>query len=70
MKAYCPWPQNDMKQPVKIGNDVWIGSNAVILQGVRLGDGCVVAAGAVVTKDIPPFSMWGGGTSQTNRSAF
>lgn len=60
MKEYCPWPHNDMKKPVKIGNDVWIGSNAVILQGVSLGDGCIVAAGAVVTKDIPPFSICGG----------
>jgi acetyltransferase-like isoleucine patch superfamily enzyme len=38
--------------PTKIGRDVWIGANAVILGGVRIGDGAVVAAGAVVTKDV------------------
>lgn len=40
-------------KPVNIGNDVWIGGNAVILQGVNIGNNVVVAAGAVVTKDIP-----------------
>ncbi len=39
--------------PVRIGNDVWIGSNVVILPGVTIGDGCVIGAGSVVTKDIP-----------------
>ena len=38
--------------PTKIGRDVWIGANAVILGGVTIGDGAVVAAGAVVTKDV------------------
>jgi len=40
--------------PIKIGNNVWIGTHAVILPGVTLGDGAVVGAGAVVTKDVPP----------------
>ena len=44
----------------KIGNDVWIGARAIIIDGVSLGDGCVVAAGAVVTKDVPPYSIVGG----------
>ena len=43
-----------------VGNDVWIGANAVILSGVQIGTGSVVAAGAVVTKDIPPFSVVAG----------
>lgn len=43
-----------------IGNDVWIASNAVILQNVSIGDGAVVAAGAVVTKDVPPYTVVGG----------
>lgn len=43
-----------------IGNDVWIGSNVLILPGVRIGDGVIVAAGAVVTKDIEPYSVVGG----------
>jgi len=43
-----------------IGNDVWIGCNAVILPGVHLGDGAVIAAGSVVTKSIPNFAIVGG----------
>lgn len=39
-------------KPVRIGNDVWIGSGAIILPGVTIGDGCVIAAGAVVSKDV------------------
>lgn len=42
---------------VKIGNDVWIASGAVITRGVTIGDGAVVAANAVVTKDVPPFAI-------------
>lgn len=40
--------------PVRIGNDVWIGGHAVIMQGVTIGDGAVIGAGSVVTHDIPP----------------
>ena len=43
-----------------IGNDVWIGCNAVICRGVQVGDGAVVAAGAVVTKDVEPYTIVGG----------
>lgn len=42
-----------LKAPVTIGRDCWIGANAVILPGVTIGDGSVVAAGAIVTKDVP-----------------
>ena len=45
---------------VKISNDVWIGANAVVLPGVTIGHHCVVAAGAVVTKDVPPHSLVAG----------
>ena len=45
---------------VTIEDDVWIGANAVILQGVTIGNHCVVAAGAVVTKDVPPHSLVAG----------
>ena len=47
-------------KPVVIGNDVWIGGNCTILPGVTIGDNVVVAAGAVVTKDVPPNSLVGG----------
>ncbi|MBQ7705460.1 MAG: sugar O-acetyltransferase [Selenomonadaceae bacterium] len=46
--------------PIKIGNNVWIGSNATILQGVTIGDWAVVAAGAVVTKNVEPYTIVGG----------
>lgn len=46
--------------PITIGNDVLIGVNATILKGVELGDGCVVAAGAVVTRSFPPRALVGG----------
>ena len=46
--------------PVTIEDDVWIGANAVILPGVTIGNHCVVAAGAVVTKDVPPHSLVAG----------
>ena len=45
---------------VTIGNDIWIGANAVILPGVTIGDHSVVAAGAVVTKDVPPHTLVAG----------
>ena len=46
--------------PIKIGNHVWIGARATILKGVKIGDGAVVAAGAVVTRDVPPNTLVGG----------
>lgn len=47
-------------KPIHIGKDVWIGSNSVILPGVSIGDGAVVAAGAVVTRDVPANTVVGG----------
>lgn len=41
------------KAPIIIGNEVWIGTNVTVLKGVTIGDGCIIAAGSVVTKDIP-----------------
>jgi acetyltransferase-like isoleucine patch superfamily enzyme len=48
------------EQPVTIHNDAWIGAGAFVLRGVTLGQGAIVAAGAVVTKDVPPFSIVAG----------
>jgi virginiamycin A acetyltransferase len=54
----------DVKEQQKaipvIGNDVWIGMNAMVMRGVTIGDGAVVAAGSVVTKDVEPYSIVAG----------
>ena len=47
-------------EKINIGNDVWIGNRAIILDGVKIGNGAIVAAGAIVTKDVPPYSIVGG----------
>ena len=51
-------PQNN--GPIRIGNDVWIGWEAVVMSGVTIGDGAIVAARAVVTKDVQPYEIVGG----------
>lgn len=50
----------DLSEPVIIGNHVWIGTRVTVLKGITIGDGCIVAAGSVVTKDIPPNCMAAG----------
>lgn len=52
--------QNENIQAIAIGNDVWLGCNVVVLKGVTILDGAIVAAGAVVTKSIPSNEIWGG----------
>lgn len=44
-------------RPITVGNDVWIGANVCVLPGVTIGDDCVIGAGSVVVKDIPPHSV-------------
>lgn len=51
---------DNLPAPITIGKRVWIGANAAVLPGVKIGDGAVVAAGAVVTKDVPPCTIVGG----------
>ena len=60
----------DELKPNKIGNDVWIGARALILDGVTIGDGAIVAAGAVVTKDVPPYAIVGGVPAKLIRTRF
>ncbi len=48
------------KGGVVVGDDVWIGANATLLDGARIGKGAVVAAGAVVDCEVPPYQVWGG----------
>lgn len=46
--------------PIYVGNDVWLGRRVMVMPGVHIGDGCIVAAGSVVTKDLPPYCVGGG----------
>lgn len=52
--------ENEMTQPIRIGNKVWIGTNSIILKGVNIGDGAIIAAGSVVIKDVPAGCLAGG----------
>ena len=53
-----------------VGNDVWIGQNAVILPGVHIGDGCIIGANAVVASDMPPYSVMVGNPAKVIRKRF
>jgi len=55
------------ERPVTLGNDVWIGANAIVLRGVTIGEGAIVGAGAVVTHDIPPFTIVAGNPARVIR---
>lgn len=58
------------KGNVTIGNDVWVGQDALILSGVKIGDGAVVAAGSIVTRDVAPYSIVGGNPARCIRFRF
>jgi chloramphenicol O-acetyltransferase type B len=61
------------REPVKttfIGHDVWIGRNALIKQGVRIGTGAVIGMRSVVTKDVPPYAIFGGNPANLIRYRF
>ena len=60
----------DNKGDIGIGNDVWIGYEAVIMAGVHIGDGAIIAARAVVTKDVPPYTIVGGTPAKEIRKRF
>jgi acetyltransferase-like isoleucine patch superfamily enzyme len=52
--------QPQKSYPIRIGADVWIGANSVILKGVEIGEGAVVGAASVVTKSVPAYEVWAG----------
>lgn len=66
------YPHADIEKDryVVIGNDVWIGKRVMIMSGVKIGDGAIIAAGAVVTKDVPPYSIVGGMPARLIRKRF
>ena len=60
----------DNKGDIVIGNDVWIGYEAIVLSGVTIGDGAIIGTRAVVTKDVPPYTIVGGIPAKPKRKRF
>lgn len=60
----------DNKGDIVIGNDVWIGYEAVIMSGVKIGDGAIIGTRALVTKDVPPYTIVGGVPAKAIRKRF
>nr|WP_051668119.1 CatB-related O-acetyltransferase [Deinococcus frigens] len=53
-----------------IGRDVWIGYGVIVMAGVTIGEGAIVAAGSVVTRDVPPYEIWGGNPAKLIKERF
>jgi len=60
----------DNKGDITVGNDVWLGFDCVVMQGVRIGDGAIIGARSVVTKDIPPYCVAAGSPARIIRKRF
>lgn len=69
-EARCIPNQAISKGDISVGNDVWIGVNSIILSGVTIGDGAVVGAGSVVTRDVAPYAIAAGNPAKTIRKRF
>jgi len=73
-KAFMPIQIPDVhsksKGPVRIGSDVWLGNSAIILPGVSIGDGAIVGAQAVVSKDVPTYAVAVGNPAQVVKYRF
>ena len=65
-----PLSEMPLKGNTIVGNDVWIGSDAKIMSGVHIGDGCIIAANAVVTKDVEPYTVVGGVPAKVIKKRF
>ena len=61
---YCDVIKDEAGISLRVGNDVWIGNNTLLKAGITIGDGAVVAMGAVVTKDVPAYAIVGGVPAQ------
>lgn len=57
-RIFCDGYEGICKGPIVVEDDVWIGYGSIVLSGVKLGKGCVVGAGSVVTKDVPAYAVW------------
>jgi len=62
--------QPENKKQTVIGNDVWIGTNAIILQGVKIGDGAIIGANSLVTTDVEPYAIMIGNPAKLHRYRF
>ena len=60
--------QPEVSEPIVLGSDVWIGVNSVVLKGVTIGDGAIVAAGSIVTKPVDPYTIVGGAPAKLIRA--
>lgn len=60
----------ERKYVLSVGNDVWVGSNVIFTDGLHIGNGSIIAAGAVVTKDVPPYAIVGGVPAKIIRYRF
>ena len=72
VKQKSPWPNLDVisKGGVTIGNDVWVGANSLIMSGVKISSGSVIAAGSIVTKDVGPYQLVGGNPAKLIKTRF
>lgn len=63
-------PVSNLVKITHIGNDVWVGAKCIVMDGITIGDGAIVAAGSVVTKDVPPFAIVGGAPAKVIKYRF
>lgn len=68
--SFVDRPLFEENLPIVIGSDVWLGARVIILDGVKIGDGAIIAAGAVVTKDVEPYAIVGGIPAKLIRMRF
>ena len=58
------------EREVVVEDDVWVGYGTIIMHGVTLGEGSIIAAGSVITKNVPPYTIWGGNPARELRPRF